>query len=329
MVSRAFTWKNKPEEYVDAFKKEREAEAAALSKTTTGEGYLERSISTVHDESSRPYEDSLSKMESKPESQTTEFRKDVALGDISVGGSVVDESDLRGPLLTAEQNSTIALSCLQRRHSIDTSSSVLKHQPNEDRWPRRLSFSFAEEAVLRWEEVADITDQGDAIDTVTALQQLDSSAEIARSLYDRITELQMGITPWVSAKLGAIDMLDNTYAHQRDSLQNVYFQLSAAYHNLKQSSDELLAEERAHVTEGVKDVEVLIAKLEYEINALVSKVQDVEDGIVQFEAQVEDVERRAGQLKTTLETESWPHWLVRTMTGIGTGPNITRERRRP
>lgn len=325
MVGRAFTWKNKPEEYVNAFRKEREAESALL-KSATADGYLERSDATVNGVSAS-YEDPLSKVESKPESLSAELRKELITGDISVAGSVVDESDLRGPLLTAERNSTIALSHLQRRHSIDLSPSMLKPQLNENRWPRRLSFSEAEEAILRWEEVTDITEQTEAIDAVTILQQLDSTAEIARSLYDKITDLQTGVAPWVSAKLAAVEILDDTYGHQRDSLQNVYYQLSDAYHNLKQSSDELVAEERALITEGVKDVEVLVAKLEYEINALVSKVQDVEDGVAQFEAQVEDVEKRAEQLKTTLETESWPHWLVRTMTGIGTGPNITRERR--
>jgi len=53
-------------------------------------------------------------------------------------------------------------------------------------------------------------------------------------------------------------------------------------------------------------------------------VQDVEDGVAQFEGQVEDVERRADELKNQLEMESWLHWAVRTLTGIGTGPNITQ-----
>lgn len=87
----------------------------------------------------------------------------------------------------------------------------------------------------------------------------------------------------------------------------------------------MLSEERAGLAEAVKDVEVLVAKLEYQINALVSKVKDVEDGVAQFEVQVEEVERRAAELKSVLETESWFHWFVRTLTGIGTGPNITKQ----
>ncbi len=107
-------------------------------------------------------------------------------------------------------------------------------------------------------------------------------------------------------------------------MQNLYYQLSDTYQRVKQNSEETLAKERARATEAVKDVEVLVAKLEYEINALVSKVEDVEDGVLQFEQQVTNVERRAEDLKIQLETESWLHWFVRCVTGIGTGPNITR-----
>lgn len=326
MVGRAFTWKNKPEEYANAFSKEREAESAALHKAATIDGVPEPSATPAQGDVSRLYEDVLSRVQSNPESQSAAIRKELVMSDISVPGSVVDDNGLQGPHLTAERNSSTALSHLQRRHSINISSLLLRPQLNENRWPRRLSFSEAEEALLRWEEITDITDPSEAIDTITALQQLGSTTEIARSLYDRITELQVVVTPWVSAKLAAVEKLDDTYASQRDSVQNIYYQLSDAYHDLKQRSDDIVASERAHLTEGVKDVEVLVAKLEYEINALVSKVQDVELGVAQFEAQVEDVERRAEQLKATLETESWPHWFVRTVTGIGTGPNITRER---
>jgi chromosome segregation ATPase len=151
------------------------------------------------------------------------------------------------------------------------------------------------------------------------------TAEVARNLYASIAELQLDLSPWVSSKIAAVDMLNETYAKQLENLERVYYPLSESYQRLNQGSSEMLSEERAHLTEAVKDVEVLIARLEYEINALVSKVDDVEDGISRFGTQVEDLEKRADELKITLETESWLHWFVRTLTGIGTGPNITRE----
>jgi uncharacterized protein Yka (UPF0111/DUF47 family) len=108
-------------------------------------------------------------------------------------------------------------------------------------------------------------------------------------------------------------------------LQGLYHRLNEASQRVRYNSDELLSEQRANLTESVKEIEVLLARLEYEINGLVQKVYDVEDSIQSFERQVDDVESRAAELKVTLETESWLHWFVRTLTGIGTGPNITRE----
>jgi len=46
-------------------------------------------------------------------------------------------------------------------------------------------------------------------------------------------------------------------------------------------------------------------------------VQDVEDGVSQFERQVDDLETRANELEEHFGTESWAHWIVRSLTGIG------------
>lgn len=329
VVNRAFTWKNRPEEYVDAFKKERDAENAAVAAAHNMSEDGETPVPMT------AFRDATRTLQGIPERQTSEdipggaesseIRRELVENDPSAAGSVVDDGDLKGPILEAERNSNIPVSYLQRRHSVNIASPVQECCLNESRWPRRLSFSEAEEALLRWEPVIDMDEEINTFDTFSALQQYHSTAEIARSLYGTIASLQLEIFPWVASKVSAVESLDETYTRQHESLQNVYYQLSDAYQRLKHSSSELLAEERAHLAEAVKDVEVLVAKLEYEINALVSKVQDVEDGVAQFEKQVEAVEARAAELKTVLETESWLHWAVRTLTGIGTGPNITRE----
>jgi hypothetical protein len=328
LMSKAFTWKNKPEEYVDAFKKERDAETAAVAAAhNASEDGDSPAPPTAFRDTANTLDDISERRTSSgvlPEAEAMDIRKELVENDPSVPGSVIDESDLQGPVLEAERNSDVPITYLQRRHSIDTSAPSQAGNQNENRWPRRLSFSAAEEALLRWESVVDIDEDVDTIDTFSALQQQYASAELARSLYTSIASLQLDISPWVSSKLSAVEALDDTYTRQQESLQTVYYQLSDAYQRLKHGSSEMLAEERAQLAEAVKDVEVLVAKLEYEINALLSKVKDVEDGVAGFEKQVEDVEARAAELKTVLETESWLHWAVRTLTGIGTGPNITQ-----
>ncbi|WDK11116.1 hypothetical protein CGRA01v4_02395 [Colletotrichum graminicola] len=318
MVGRAFTWKNKPEEYLTAFKKE--AEAAQELRESSQELENTPVVSKPTREALDPSSAHLEGGFSTPPNESVKEGLDRV--QTSVAGSVVDEADLHGPF-EAERTGNTALSFLQRRHSIAVSRLSYKHPMNEARWPRRLSFGDAEEAVLRWEEITELYDDKH-FSTADALQQQASLAEFARSLYDSIATITREVNPWVESKIKAVDSLDEHYSREQEGLQTLYYQLSEAYHRVKQSSTELIAEERAHITEAIKEVEVLVARLEYEINGLVSKVDDVEDGVRLFERQVEDVEKRAEELKRTLETESWAHWFVRTLTGIGTGPNITR-----
>ena len=226
-------------------------------------------------------------------------------------------------MLEAERDPTNLSKFLHRRHSIGFSSLALQHTPNESRWPRRVSFGDAEEAVLTWEEIAVVLEDTTTLGSLQALQQ---QAELARRLYETILLIKQNVEPWVDGKITDIEAIDDKYAQQCEDIQALYYQLTDSYQRVKHSAQETIAENRARVTEAIKDVEVLVARLEYEINALVSKVQDVEDGVATFENQVEDVERRAEDLKKQLETETWLHWAVRTLTGIGTGPNITRSR---
>ncbi|OTA91144.1 hypothetical protein M434DRAFT_397401 [Hypoxylon sp. CO27-5] len=323
-VGRAFTWKNKPEEYLNAMNNQRQIESAPASVAVLGteETFPKESrlITQTNGDVHKPMNGDVKRV-----LHASEMRNEVAAAVDSVAGSVVAESDLQGPFMDAEQQFTTALPSLYRRHSIGVSPPLDHPAPNEARWARRLSFGDAEEAVLRWEEIADL-DQNEDVDNIAALEKNTYLTELARSLYVNILDVKQGIEPWADAKVRAIEEMDEYYAQQQEELQALYEQQTDAYRRAKDYSQEAIAEQRAHITEALGEVGVQTAKLEYEINALVSRVQDVEDGVAQFEIQVDDVERRAEELKIQLETESWLHWAVRTLTGIGTGPNITRPR---
>lgn len=310
-VGRAFTWKTKPEEYINSFKEREVCDTDAVQNHS--------------DDSGTQLPLQMAKGIGGPGgisgSYQAAIREGIISGNVSVAGSVMDDSDLQGPILAAERNADGAFTALQRRHSIGGSTVQPSRSFHDEYLARRLSFGEAEDAVAQWQEILDLTDP--APDT-TGIETLGAQAELARSLYTTLLSMHRDLAPWVSSKVAAVEALDETYGAQQAELQALYLAVSEAYQRSHHDSGELVAEERARLTEAVKDVEVLVAKLEYEINALVGRVLDVEDGVAHFEAQVEDVERRADELKAVLETESWPHWFVRTLTGIGTGPNITR-----
>ncbi|KAI1378765.1 hypothetical protein F4677DRAFT_378575 [Hypoxylon crocopeplum] len=324
-VGRAFTWRNKPEEYLNGVRREREIESApALVAVLGSEGALTsrepRSIPYASGDLQKPINGEIKRIPNG-----VGMRNEVAAAvESSAADSVIAENDLQGPFIDAEQQFSTVLSSLYRRHSIGGSRARERSSLNEDRWARRLSFGDAEEAVLRWEEVTDL--ENEDLEKMIMSDKHSYLTELARSLYVNILDVKQSIEPWVDAKIKSIEDMDDHYARQQEELQALYYQNTDEYHNAKQNSQETIAEQRAHITEALKEVEIQAAKLEYEINALVSRVQDVEDGVSQFEVQVDDVEHRADELKKHLETESWLHWAVRTLTGIGTGPNITRPR---
>ena len=327
-VGKAFTWKNTPEDYKNGTPKAKDTVPAAGSSGRV------RDSESPHDESrvslsgvvvQREEAQKDTEAAAKWAEQVLEIRQTLVAHDPSIAGSNYGDGDLEGPVLEAERDSHNFLILLHRRHSIGSSPASMPR--NEAWWPRCMSFSDAEDAVLGWEPVGASSDDGDKSDTWAALQKQKYLAEDFKNLYEKVSDLQDRIGPWVEHKVDSVDALDDQAARDQEGFQTLYYQLSESYQAIKQNSQDILADERSHVMETIKDIEVLGAKLEYEINALVSKVQDVEDGVSQFERQVDDLESRADELETHLNTESWPHWLVRSITGIGTGPNITAPRR--
>jgi hypothetical protein len=318
LVNRTFTWKNKPEEYLAAMKR---GEADDVQQVSS-DGRDQSSSSVEMKMEKAPTDDV--KIFKQADHSTDRIGREIRQEAISRAPSEIqsaaDEADLQGSLLLAEYKTDMRSLAFGRRHSLDLSALGPDRLlcSRELRWPRRLSFSDAEEAILGWEDVIDDPSSADA----TKMSEI--PPEIAFHLKQSIKSIVDFMEPWVEQKLGHLQSLNERYARDQNELQQLYSQLKEAYRRVRYSSDELLAEERAQLTESVKEIEVLAQRLDYEINGLVQRVNDVEDGVLNFERQVDDVESRAEELKMQLETEGWLHWFVRTLTGIGTGPNITR-----
>ncbi|GAO15255.1 hypothetical protein UVI_02006570 [Ustilaginoidea virens] len=317
VVGRAFTWKNKPGEYLAAIRDDEDAlpgrggEAKHVAASV--------SDSRVDDKSG----DELlpaTELEHGASCVSSGVHKDSSPKASSAGPSLPNDGDLPGqePRRERKTSSDAATVTMARRHSLDTADATIKQAANEMRWPRRMSFGDAEEAILTWEEVVDVTDSAEYAACMEA------HAGAASHLHHLMEEVVSNVGPWTEEKIRAVEFLDERYARDRAELQGLYQQLSEACQRVRYSSDELLSEQRDSLTESVKEIEVLVARVEYEINGLAQKVHDVEDSIQAFERQVDHVEGRAAELKVALESESWLHWLVRTLTGVGTGPNITR-----
>lgn len=228
------------------------------------------------------------------------------------------EEDGGPELLSVERRSdSRRLAMLIRRHSFGAAGFPGHGTLNENRWPRRLSFGAAEEAVLTWEDVAGVSG------TFSDVQFVSEPSHDAGHV-DRFDHSIAGdLRAWVEGKVKAVGSLDERNARDVEELQKLYQQLEDSCQHMEQQSNAFLVDERSQLGTDIKEVDVYVARLEYELGGLVQKVHDVEDGIEEFERQVVDVEQRAQDLREQLENEGWLHWFVRTLTGVGTGPNIT------
>jgi hypothetical protein len=206
---------------------------------------------------------------------------------------------------------------LHRTQSLSRFVSRRFDRRNESWWPRHLSFSQAEEAVLVWDEVGW---SADSVDKILEPVMREGMATEAKRVQERVLALEDQVIPWVEQKLEDVEALDVSARRGQEELHALYYQHLDDYRALRTGSSSLLAEERARLVEAVKDVENLGEQLEYDLGALATKIEDVEEGVADFERQVLDVEARVGALEAEEEArEGWLQWTSRIFMGVGLG----------
>jgi hypothetical protein len=217
-----------------------------------------------------------------------------------------------------QENVPTAASCamaLRRPHSCDELNydSDLDHR--NEYWPRHLSFSTVEEVVLARKGLDDnrIFEKPDA-SLEEAIIHEDVLASDARISAYRIRDLEMKTVPWVENQVSSVDKLNQRLYETHEQLSSDYLERFELYQQVREKSSDLLAGEHAQLTEPMRRVEMLGAKLDYELHALESKVEDVETGLGEFERHVDDIEQRVKSLVRGEEEKqnySWLAWLFR------------------
>ncbi|KAI9752232.1 MAG: ERAD-associated protein [Chaenotheca gracillima] len=214
---------------------------------------------------------------------------------------------------------------LRRTQSHSRYISQRLESTSDDRWQRRLSFSIAEEAIFTWDDIGVLPQQSesDQSDLKKAMRREEFIAGIARDYYDRMARLREKVEPWVKGELENVESLDSQAIEDLETLNDLYHQHLEEYQMLSEYVQTIFASEKTNMTDIIKDLEVLGAKLEYELNTLSTKVRDVEDGVTEFEKQVSDAETRAHELELEERShESWMHWALRVSTGVGKPPSV-------
>ncbi|KNG51914.1 sin3 complex subunit [Stemphylium lycopersici] len=278
--------------------------------------------------------------------QTSNARPSIAESDVSdqpegpptvassITGSTYHGVDLNDNLPVDETNEVPLL--LRRTQSGDQ---FHFYQPpgNDDWWPRHLSFSTAEESVLRWptinpgsgpeeaiaSEEDDEEEEDNGIETTVATLTARNATQNMHStqlkrLHNKLVHLSTKDAQWVQNRLAEILALAESADTDIETLDAIYYPRLDTYHSLRENTHATVTNNRGRLTASLREVENVRDKLEYEISALRGKVEDVEDVVGEFERQVEFVEGRLGELEGVLgEREGWWAWGVRVLMGGG------------
>ncbi|KAL8805563.1 MAG: hypothetical protein Q9200_005372 [Gallowayella weberi] len=224
---------------------------------------------------------------------------DRAVNEKASGKHVFRKSEIPRSLQRTQSQPQLCISTENRRHS-------------QYRWPRHLSFSTVVDVVAASEEEV-VSSSGAELEAKkhpdTALAREMTKELHAQRLKQSLTGLQDIEGVWVKGRVGDIEGIDSQRGRDQEMLEAMYRQKLEEHEALQDASEVLLFDGKSGLDEAVKEMETLGAKMEYELNTLESKVEEVENAVSEFERQVEQVELRAAELDAEDAVEhSWVLW---------------------
>ena len=201
---------------------------------------------------------------------------------------------------------------LRRSRSAIKLMPVEPDNPRSNRHPRHLSFSAVEDTVLSFEDLSAVQDDlpPTADRPVQAMKGQQALARMAQHKAKDILYLEQQAVNWASTRIDTVEGLDRTAQSHYEELNTMYYQKLEDHQELKAASSGLLTDEKMALTDGLRKVEALGAKLDYELNALESRLDEVYVSLDEFERNVLEIEQRARELATGDERRiSWYYWL--------------------
>lgn len=177
---------------------------------------------------------------------------------------------------------------------------------SDDFFPRRLSFSIAEDSTSRR-----------GASTLTATEPRRSTTIIAQYEYETmissdlkalraaIATLDRNEASWTRTQIYALRELLSQADVDVQGLDTAYYNPLHKLQDMKDACAGLLRDEKEALVEGAKEIDTLGQRLEYEIGGLKGKIEDVEIGVDDFERAVVGVEDRVRELEREGQKGGW------------------------
>ncbi|KAF7191037.1 Protein STB2 [Pseudocercospora fuligena] len=221
----------------------------------------------------------------------------------SVAGSIYKGIDLNDTLPTGPETEAGLSTLLKRTISYSQYVEAELQGDHGGLAPRHLSFSLAEESLLTWERLGQ--DEYDPFSSARAqLAEQHYMAAESKHLRRMINALQYQTATWTSKELHQLREILERLDQDQDTLDELHQPHLRTVKELQTHAGAIQREEKERLEEGVKEIETLAAKLEYEVGGLRGKVEDVEAGVTDFEKSVGRVEGRVVELEKEAENGS-------------------------
>ncbi|KAK5099093.1 hypothetical protein LTR70_001243 [Exophiala xenobiotica] len=183
------------------------------------------------------------------------------------------------------------------------------------RLPRHLSFTIVSEAIEAQHGAALSTDSGDGVDeamqATAVLKVQKERLRQSQHLATKIFSLDRGLVPFAMTRVERVEYVESQAQAQLEELNNIYYQHLEEYQTQQATSTDLVAREKMSLNEAMRSIDMLGQKLDYELDSLGSRMQEVEESVDDFERRVLDIEANVKALVTVEEKEQQPAWYER------------------
>lgn len=181
------------------------------------------------------------------------------------------------------------------------------------RLPRHLSFSIVSDSIeMAWDSDTG-SDSGQDSPGAKPSAHMKVTKEKLRRTQDLGTKLfniERGLTPFAEGRLEKVEYISQEAQGELEELNSMYYQHFEEYQTLQATSTDLVARERTQLNEAMRSIDMLGQKLDYELDSLQARMQEVEESVEDFEKRVLDIETTVKALVAEPEVRQ-PFWYER------------------
>ncbi|KAG9567544.1 hypothetical protein KCU71_g3151, partial [Aureobasidium melanogenum] len=218
---------------------------------------------------------------------------------ISIAGSDYHGVDLKEVLPSPPDLAQDIGPLLRRMHSYSDFETLSATTRSDSFYPRRLSFSIVADSILPPSPLL-LAPASPLPQHIPLPQQYTHETTLSSDLKDiraQLATLDRKEATWTRQQLLATSSLLTQADDDQAYLDSIYRPSAANLQDLRDATEALLVDERDALHEGAKELETLAQRLDYEIEGLKGKVEDVEVNVDDFERAVQGIEGRIDELE--------------------------------